>query len=946
MFQSFWVAALLAPLLAPLCAAQTSTSLLPSLTVSPTATGTQRPLATTTCFDCHAAGCNNFGNCTSLGICSCLPGFGGADCLTPQCGSVLGTNRPLLPTGQESCACDAGFSGPTCAICSNDSVCPQTTSSGISVTVNQVCNKSPVIWNEQNAYCDLISPLLQVIYKGNSSILLDSNATHSFGSLWYENVEQFMCVLSDCTQSISNGVYSNVCKSGSCQCAGNSAFCGGPGTALNLAGSLNSASGGSTFSCNLDGTNCNLDLNFLSSLFPTGLPLSNCAFGECAFPSQNPYLVNSNKREPLSPAGIAGSVVAGLIGLATIAVFSWSLLYQMRARKAPVPPPRQGANITFKDICYTLPNGQSVLTGVTSSALAGQITAVMGPSGAGKSTLLDILAGKEKRGKVTGSLMFDGAAFNPRDMSNNVAFVDQEDLLLPSLTVRETLLFSARLRLAEGMSDKEKQERVQEVINTLGLSHVANSRVGGFGTRGISGGERRRVSIGVELVTSPGILFLDEPTSGLDSFNARAVIDALHNLAHAHHKTIVFTVHQPRSDMFALFDQVIVLAGGETMFAGKGAEATNYLKSKGTPCPEGYNVADFLLDLAIRTSVTEPDPSIDPPKGSFMLNLGARDFLLRKRTTTLAPTDDTFGTHTHLSGTSGTPLLLDTAKRIYPIHVGFLTQLSQLVKRSFKHLIRTPTLLLGHILLSVLMGIFIGGVYFHSDDSISGVQNRLGSLFFILSLVGFSSLSAIGALAQERNLFIRERSNGVYGSMPFYISKIVCDILPLRVIPALLTGTIAFYMVGYDQSGDHYPKFLVLLLLFSAIMGLMCISLGVAISDVGTATLVGAILILFKMLFAGLIISQDSIPPALRWIQYCSFFRYPYEGMAVNDLGLLQITDTFDGTSVNLPAALILEKFGFNLDNYGLDLLVTIVLLVILVCLTGILIDVRLRERR
>ncbi|KAJ3022015.1 UNVERIFIED_CONTAM: hypothetical protein HDU68_009354 [Siphonaria sp. JEL0065] len=925
--------------------AQTTTSSA-ALAVSSTVSSLL-PTAVTTCFDCKTAGCQNYGNCTSLGVCSCLPGYGGRDCLTPLCNSILVSNnqRSTLPSGQDVCTCDKGFSGPTCAVCANDSVCPQGTSSGISVTVNQVCNKSPVTWNQQNSYCALVSPLLQTLYKAPTSIVLDRNSTNMFGSLWYNNAEQFMCSLSDCSQSITNGIYTNKCNTGSCSCSGNSAFCGGPGVVFNIQDSLKAASGGSVFSCNVDGTNCNLYFDFLKSLFPEGMPLSDCSFGECAYANQNPYLVNTNSN-PISPAGIAGIIIGSVFILGTIIVFGWSLIYQIHARKQPIPPPCKGATIQFSDICYTLPTGQNLLTNITSSASAGQLTAILGPSGAGKSTLLDILAGKEKRGKITGSLTFDGVPFNAKDSKHTVAYVDQDDLLLPSLTVRETLLFSARLRLAEGMTDKEKAEQVDQVIETLGLSHVANTRVGGFGMRGISGGERRRVSIGVELVTSPGILFLDEPTSGLDSYNAHAVIEALHNLAHVHHKTVVFTVHQPRSDVFAMFDQVIVLAAGAILYAGRGVDTAAQLRQQGAPCPEGYNLADHLLDLAMEESKKSDgdhirDRSNNAP--SFLINIGGKDGGVLRKRTNVPKLDSQERT---LAESGKTPVVLEHVAPVPTARVGFLTQLSELIRRSYRHLIRTPSLFFGHIGISIVMGIFVGGVYFHSDSSISGVQNRLGSLFFVLSLVGFSSLSAIGSLAQERNLFIRERSNGVYGSMPYYISKLVSDILPLRVLPAFLTGTIAFFMVGYDTTGDHYPKFLVMLLLFSAIMGLTCLSLGVLMSDVGTATLAGAILILFKMLFAGLIISQDSIPKALQWIQYLSFFRYPYEGMAVNDLGLLQIQDTFDGSSVNLPAALILEKFGFKLDNYGQDLLITIVLMVVLVAVTGLLIDVRLKERR
>lgn len=157
------------------------------------------------------------------------------------------------------------------------------------------------------------------------------------------------------------------------------------------------------------------------------------------------------------------------------------------------------------------------------------------------------------------------------------------------MTVRETLLFSANLRLPESVSPKEKHQIVDKALQSLGLSHIANSRIGGNGIRGISGGEKRRVSIGVELVTSPSIIFLDEPTSGsvtsnptgLDSYNAYMIISTLANLAHKEQKTIVFTIHQPRSDIYKLFDDVLVLAKGKTVYNDEGSQAAITMSMEG-----------------------------------------------------------------------------------------------------------------------------------------------------------------------------------------------------------------------------------------------------------------------------------------------------------------------------------------------------------------------------
>lgn len=177
-------------------------------------------------------------------------------------------------------------------------------------------------------------------------------------------------------------------------------------------------------------------------------------------------------------------------------------------------------------------------------------------------------------------------------------YVDQEDVLSPHLTVYESLLFSARTRLPESMKLSAKKAIVDNVLKQLGLWEIRNSRIGGSGTmRGISGGEKRRVSIGIELVTSPSILFLDEPTSGLDSYNAHLLLDTLSKLAKEQKKTVVCTIHQPRSDIFNMFDDLIVLAKGEVVYNGIARDAEKWCETMGKPCPRGYNVADHLSML-------------------------------------------------------------------------------------------------------------------------------------------------------------------------------------------------------------------------------------------------------------------------------------------------------------------------------------------------------------
>eukprot|EP00842_Homolaphlyctis_polyrhiza_P003077 jgi/Hompol1/3770/HPOL_006734-RA len=180
---------------------------------------------------------------------------------------------------------------------------------------------------------------------------------------------------------------------------------------------------------------------------------------------------------------------------------------------------------------------------------AGEVVAIMGGSGAGKSTLLNTLAGRIGPGKLTGEILLDGKPRNAATWRLECAYVEQDDVMFRNLSVEETISYAANLRLPSSMSKAEKAKRVDEVIACLGLNGCRKTWIGDELTRGISGGERKRVSIGIELVTNPHLLFLDEPTSGLDAFNAFNVIKTIKDLAVAQNKIVLMTIHQPRTDI-------------------------------------------------------------------------------------------------------------------------------------------------------------------------------------------------------------------------------------------------------------------------------------------------------------------------------------------------------------------------------------------------------------
>uniref|UniRef100_A0A2K5EC32 ATP-binding cassette sub-family G member 8 n=1 Tax=Aotus nancymaae TaxID=37293 RepID=A0A2K5EC32_AOTNA len=228
---------------------------------------------------------------------------------------------------------------------------------------------------------------------------------------------------------------------------------------------------------------------------------------------------------------------------------------------------------------------------------SGQMLAIIGSSGCGRASLLDVITGRGHGGKIkSGQIWINGQPRSPQLVRKCVAHVRQHDQLLPNLTVRETLAFTAQMRLPRTFSQAQRDKRVEDVIAELRLRQCADTRVGNTYVRGVSGGERRRVSIGVQLLWNPGILILDEPTSGLDSFTAHNLVKTLSRLAKGN-RLVLISLHQPRSDIFRLFDLVLLMTSGTPIYLGAAQHMVQYFTAIGYPCPRYSNPADFYVDL-------------------------------------------------------------------------------------------------------------------------------------------------------------------------------------------------------------------------------------------------------------------------------------------------------------------------------------------------------------
>ncbi|XP_024178053.1 ABC transporter G family member 1 [Rosa chinensis] len=259
---------------------------------------------------------------------------------------------------------------------------------------------------------------------------------------------------------------------------------------------------------------------------------------------------------------------------------------------------KKGISLTWEDLWVGVADRKReqrmILQKLTGFAQPGEVLAIMGPSGCGKSTLLDALAGRlssstQHRGKILINGRKETLAYG------TVAYVTQDDTLMTTLTVREVVYYSAQLQLPNAMSKAEKKERAETTIREMSLQDSMNTRIGGWSKKGLSGGQKRRVSICVEILTRPKLLFLDEPTSGLDSAASYHVMNRIIKLAHRDGTTVIASIHQPSGEVFELFQNLCLLSSGRTVYFGPASQAEQFFASNGFPCPTLRNPSDHYL---------------------------------------------------------------------------------------------------------------------------------------------------------------------------------------------------------------------------------------------------------------------------------------------------------------------------------------------------------------
>ena len=499
-----------------------------------------------------------------------------------------------------------------------------------------------------------------------------------------------------------------------------------------------------------------------------------------------------------------------------------------------------------------------ILRGLTGTALPGRCLAILGSSGAGKTTFLNAVSDRLATGgqlKLSGRRQLGDTEYE-RHYRKAMGFVAQDDIISSLSTPYDALWFSLRTR--RGTDRVETEERVQEALDMLRLSHCRDTKVGIPGLEaGLSGGERKRCNIGIELIVDPKVLLLDEPTSGLDSVTSAKIVHLLRQLSRMG-RTIIYTIHQPTAEVLSYFDDVMLMTQGRVAYHGTMAASVGYFESIGFPCPTKYTPTDYFM-VMLQDNVTS---AILIKRWRKYLKNGPRSphtaavRLARSR------------------GESSAAKFLDA----YIVKFGSspLIQLYEVTRRCAIEISRDNLYIFSHAMQALFFAIVVGLIFLHMRDNVEGMQDREGMLFMtVMNRAMGSCFIMISAFDNVRAVYTREQHAGAYSPVTYFVGRSIAE-FPMQIFFILVECCILYWMVGlYRKPGTFFYYFGVISLVSQVATGL-----GFAISSTSPSLLIAssmAPLILLPLEMAGgLFASTSRLRPYWYWIEKPAFMRHGY----------------------------------------------------------------------
>ncbi|GFP99541.1 pleiotropic drug resistance protein 1 [Phtheirospermum japonicum] len=576
--------------------------------------------------------------------------------------------------------------------------------------------------------------------------------------------------------------------------------------------------------------------------------------------------------------------------------------------------PFEPHSITFDDIRYSVDmpsemKAQGVtedklelLKGVSGAFRPGVLTALMGVSGAGKTTLMDVLAGRKTGGYIEGNITISGYPKNQATFARISGYCEQTDIHSPNVTVYESLVYSAWLRLPRDIDAQTRKMFVEEVMELVELNPLREALVGLPGVNGLSTEQRKRLTIAVELVANPSIIFMDEPTSGLDARAAAIVMRTVRNTVNTG-RTVVCTIHQPSIDIFEAFDELFLMKrGGEEIYVGPlGRHSTHLIKYfegiQGVQkIKDGYNPATWMLEAT--TSAQELLLGVEFTEHYKKSDLYMRNKALIKELSVPRP---------------GTKDLFFPTK----YSQSFLTQCIACLWKQHWSYWRNPPYTAVRFLFTTFLALIFGTMFWDLGSRWNTQQdlfNAMGSMYAAVNFLGFQYGSTVQpVVAIERTVFYREKAAGMYSALPYAFSQFLIEI-PYVFTQSIIYGLIVYSMMGFDWTAEKFFWFIYFLfftLLYFVLYGMMTVAVT---PNHNVASIISSFFYALWNLFCGFIVPRPRIPVWWRWYYWATPMAYTLYGFVITQYG--EVRDVMD--SGETVENFLRNYFGFERDMLGL----------------------------
>uniref|UniRef100_A0A1A9UMX4 ABC transporter domain-containing protein n=1 Tax=Glossina austeni TaxID=7395 RepID=A0A1A9UMX4_GLOAU len=659
-------------------------------------------------------------------------------------------------------------------------------------------------------------------------------------------------------------------------------------------------------------------------------------------------------------------------------------------------PKRPAVDLAFHDLTYRVREGgrnnaKTILKGVSGRLRSGELTAIMGPSGAGKSTLLNILSGY-KTTNIEGVVTMNGHERNLSAFRKLSAYIMQDNQLHSNLTVQEAMTVATNLKLSRKFTKAQKNSMIDDILLTLSLSEHRNTL-----TRNLSGGQKKRLSIALELVSNPPIMFFDEPTSGLDSSTCFQCISLLKMLAEGG-RTIICTIHQPSARLFEKFDQLYTLADGQCVYQGSTQQLVPFLSTLNLECPSYHNPASYIIEVAcgehgdhierlvqaidngkkdIRTAadyagikvrndilqvqnlkaILDKNDAANAISGKYDENLTFNNSILKGNLVNdiaKEPPEPVISTNEkgdamielEKNDNCSTALLTAdiTSPERYP--TSQLHQFFVVLKRTLLFNFRDWTLMYLRFFAHMLVGFLIGTLYYDIGNDGSKVLSNLGFLFFNMLFLMYTSMTVtILAFPLELPILLKENFNRWYSLKSYYLAMSIAD-LPFQTIFCVVYVSIVYYTTSQPLEWARFAMFLSTCLLIAFVAQSVGLLVGAAM-NVQNGVFLAPVMSVPFLLFSGFFVSFDAIPKYLRWITYVSYIRYGFEGTALATYGYNREKLKCHQTYCHFKSpTTTLEELDMLNSDFTIDIVALVVIFFILRCVAYLFLKWKLKSAR